>query len=92
MSCRGPVIFIGMQERPDGVPLALFNTANGHTLSEDGLRKHGLRVPAAEILADLLALAVRHYRAADLATLAGDQARARRETDRGHAIAEARWS
>lgn len=89
-----PVIFLGMQEHPAGRShaFALFNTADGHTLSEDGLRRHGLRVPPAEVSADLLALAVRHYRAAERAALSGDEARLRRELSNAHAITEARWS
>lgn len=88
MMPRGPVTLIGFQERLSGPPLALFNTANGFTLTEDGLRKHGLAVPAAEILADLLELAVRHYRAADLHDFLGGRVLARRHMNQGHAIAE----
>jgi hypothetical protein len=92
MMPRGPVTFLGMQERIDAPPIALFNSANGFTLTEEGLLKHGLRVPTARISADLLALALRHCRAAEAAKAAGDHALAERETSRAHAIAEARWS
>lgn len=90
MMPRGPVTFIGMQERLAGPPLPLFNTANGHTLTEDGLRKHGLAVPAAEIRADLLELAVRHYRAAFLAErLSGASSRLHKHAAKQAAQAEA---
>lgn len=87
-----PVVFVGMQEHPVGHAFALFNTADGHTLSEDGLRKHGLRVPPAEVSADLLALAVRHHFAADAAEALGDQARVERQLHNAHAITAARWN
>lgn len=89
---QAPVVFIGMQEHPEGRHFALFNTIEGHTLSEDGLRKYGLHVPPAEISADLLGLALRHYGFADVAERAGDMAKAERLLHNAHVIAEGRWS
>jgi hypothetical protein len=84
----GTITFIGMQEQLRGPAFALFNTAAGHTLSESGLARHGLRVPAVEIRADLRDLAVRHYQAARLAERYGDLQVAAAEQRRGDAIVE----
>jgi hypothetical protein len=85
---RAPVTvqFLGMQEHPAGAAHAfpLFNTAEGHTLSEDGLRKMGLRTPPELVREDLEALMRRHWRASHQAIKAED-------ADKHDAQAEAIW-
>lgn len=66
------VTFVGLMEAPGRPAIPLFNTADGHTLSEAGLRKRGIVVPAAHLRADLLDLAARHCESAAQCARAND--------------------